>query len=98
VNDYPSVTFYLVERDPWTGEVWEALRACLASAERLAGIGAGAPHWELRDDNYIFAPLASAEKEGENNTAQDWTWERCLTTTQIPQIEPQLEKCPYLGS
>ena len=42
-------------------EVWEAIRAC------LAGISAGAPQWELRDDNYIFAPLASAEKAGENN-------------------------------
>jgi hypothetical protein len=69
------------KRAPLPGEVWEAIRACLASAGRLAGIGAGVPQWELRDDNYIFAPLASADKAGENNTAQDWAGERCLTTT-----------------
>ena len=47
--------------------VWEAIKACLAAFGRLAGIGARATQWELRDDNYIFAPQAFAEKAGENN-------------------------------
>jgi DNA-binding transcriptional MerR regulator len=54
--------------------VWGAIRAYLAAAGRLAGIGPG---------DYVFAPLAAAVKAGENNTAQDWARERCLSHDQI---------------
>ena len=65
------------------GEVWDAIRGYLEASGRLAGIGEGASQWELRDDNYIFAPLAEPGKAGENNTAGDWVGDRCLSRRQI---------------
>jgi integrase len=61
-------------RLPLPGEVWRAIRAYLAAAGRLAGI---------RPGDYVFAPLAAAVKAGENDTAQDWARERCLSNDQI---------------
>ena len=57
------------ERMLLPGEVWQAILDYLEASGRLAG---------MREDAYIFAPLADPNKADMGRAAQDWLEDRCL--------------------
>ena len=62
------------ERGRLPGEVWEAIRAYLATSGRLEG---------MQEGKYIFAPLANPYQGETGSRAEDWHERRCLSTSEI---------------
>lgn len=61
-------------RTPLPKEVWEAILDYLGASGRLE---------QMREGDYVFAPLLEPGKDGKKNSAEDWVREQHISTSQI---------------